>query len=144
MTDIRLLTEADFEAWKPLWQAYLVFYKTSRTDAYIEFAFRRMLDPVSAISGIVAEDQGQLTGLCHFIRHAHGWHAADVCYLQDLYTDPSVRGQGTGRRLIEDVYRRADAEGLAAVYWLTQEANYDGRRLYDKVGRKTDFIKYDR
>ena len=30
------------------------------------------------------------------------------------------------------------------VYWLTQEFNATARRLYDRVGRATPFIKYRR
>jgi len=30
------------------------------------------------------------------------------------------------------------------VYWLTQDFNEDGRRLYDKVANLTPFIKYSK
>ena len=83
-------------------------------------------------------------GLVHYIYHAHNWRVEDVCYLQDLYADPEVRGQGIGRALIEAVYRAADDNGTPAVYWLTQEFNHTARRLYDRIGTLTPFIKYQR
>jgi hypothetical protein len=46
--------------------------------------------------------------------------------------------------LIEAVYAAADAQGCPRVYWLTQEFNAAGRRLYDRVGELTPFIRYDR
>ena len=46
-----------------------------------------------------------------------------MCYLQDLYADPEVRGRGVGRALIEAIYAAADAEGAQGVYWLTQDFN---------------------
>ena len=49
-----------------------------------------------------------------------------------------------GRALIEAVYAAADAEGTPSVYWTTQHFNEVGRRLYDRVGRLTPFIKYER
>ncbi len=55
-----------------------------------------------------------------------------------------MRGQGIGRALIEAVYAAADAAGKPSVYWMTQEFNYPGRMLYDRVGVKTPFIKYSR
>lgn len=58
--------------------------------------------------------------------------------------DDHARGQGIGRRLIEQVYRYADREALAGVYWMTQSDNLQAMRLYDKIARKTDFIKYQR
>lgn len=83
-------------------------------------------------------------GLVHFLFHRHNWKIENVCYLQDLYTDPSVRGQGAGRALIEAVYAAADANGTPAVYWLTQDFNAEGRRLYDRIGQVTPFIRYNR
>ena len=55
-----------------------------------------------------------------------------------------ARGTGVGRALIEAVYAAADAEGAPNVYWTTQHFNEVGRRLYDRVGRRTPFIKYER
>ena len=49
-----------------------------------------------------------------------------------------------GRALIEAVYAAADAAGAPSVYWLTQETNYQGRMLYDRIGTKSPFIRYNR
>jgi GNAT superfamily N-acetyltransferase len=49
-----------------------------------------------------------------------------------------------GRALIEAVYAEADKAGCPSVYWLTQEFNYAGRMLYDRVGQRTPFIRYNR
>ena len=68
----------------------------------------------------------------------------NVCYLQDLYADPELRGRGIGRALIEAVYAAADAQGCPSVYWLTQEFNTTARQLYDRIGVETPFIKYNR
>ncbi|WP_244267076.1 GNAT family N-acetyltransferase [Sodalis-like endosymbiont of Proechinophthirus fluctus] len=56
--------------------------------------------------------------------------------------DDLVRGQGIGRLLIEQVYHYTDQETLAGVYWMTQSDNHLAIKLYDKIARKTDFIKY--
>jgi GNAT superfamily N-acetyltransferase len=68
----------------------------------------------------------------------------DCCYLQDLYTAPSVRGQGIGRALIEAVYKAADDNGTPKVYWMTQEFNKTARQLYDRIAQLTPFVKYSR
>jgi GNAT superfamily N-acetyltransferase len=66
----------------------------------------------------------------------------DVCYLQDLFTAPELRGLGIGRRLIHAVYDAARIAGCPRVYWQTQVTNQAGRALYDKVAEHRGFIIY--
>ena len=95
-------------------------------------------------NGLLALRDGQAAGLVHYIFHPHNWRLEDVCYLQDLYTDPAFRGGGVGRALIEAVYEAADKRGAPSVYWLTQDFNDTARVLYDRVANLTPFIKYQR
>ena len=107
--------------------------------------FARLTDAsVRDHQGLLALRNDAPVGLAHYIFHRHGWHVADVCYLQDLFVAPEARGDGVGRALIEAVYAEADAAGAADVYWLTQEFNVTARRLYDRIGRATPFLKYVR
>ena len=108
-------------------------------------SFARLLgDDPQDFHGLVAEKDGQLVGLTHYLFHRHGWKVENVCYLQDLYADPAVRGTGVGRRLIEGVYAAADAAGAPGVYWMTQSFNTNARQLYDRIGVLTPFVKYSR
>lgn len=43
-----------------------------------------------------------------------------------------------------EFYAQADTDGCPAVYWLTQDFNAEARKLYDRVGVLTPFIKYAR
>jgi GNAT superfamily N-acetyltransferase len=61
-----------------------------------------------------------------------------------LFTAESARGQGVGRALIEEVYRRAAQVGSAKVYWQTHETNIHAMKLYDKVAKKSGFIIYSK
>ena len=65
-----------------------------------------------------------------------------TCYLQDLFTAESARGQGVGRALIETVYERARAAGSQRVYWHTHETNRTAQALYDRVAERSGFIVY--
>ena len=145
MTHIRPLTETDKPAWTRLWRAYLAYYETELPQSIYDAYFERLLgDDAQDFHGLVAEQDGTLVGLTHFLYHRHGWKIENTCYLQDLFTDPKVRGQGVGRALIEAVYKAADKAGAPSVYWLTQDFNADARKLYDRVGTLTPFIKYAR
>ena len=142
---IRPIERADRAEWGRLWQGYLAFYKTTLPDAIYDLAFDRMLSgDEGEFQGYLALMDDQPVGLVHFLFHRHGWKEEKVCYLQDLYADPSARGHGVGAALIMAVYATADAEGAPSVYWLTQEDNATARKLYDQVAGKTDFIKYQR
>jgi len=142
---IRPITAQDEAAWRRLWTGYLEFYKTSVPQAVYASTFARLLgDDPQDFHGLVAEKDGALVGLVHYLYHRHCWRIENVCYLQDLYADPSVRGTGIGRKLIEAVYAAADQAGAPTVYWLTQDDNQAGRQLYDRVGQLTNFIKYQR
>ena len=142
---IRPLAATDRPQWARLWEAYLAFYQTSVSEAVYTSSFDRLIDPeVRDYNGLVAEQDGQLIGLTHYIFHRHGWKLEDVCYLQDLYATPASRGTGVGRKLIEGVYAAADAAGSPTVYWMTDATNSVARRLYDRIAALTPFIKYQR
>jgi GNAT superfamily N-acetyltransferase len=142
---VRPLGRDDEAGWRRLWRGYLDFYGTELSEDVYRTSFARLTDPAEAdYRGLVAERGGDLVGLAHCIFHRHGWRIEKVCYLQDLYVAESARGSGVGRILIEAVYAMTDAAGSPQVYWLTETGNARARRLYDRVGRATAFMKYVR
>jgi GNAT superfamily N-acetyltransferase len=144
-TTIRPLTAADEAEWRRLWTGYLEYYETSVPEEVYQTTFARLLgDDPHDFHGLVAEQSGKIVGLTHYLFHRHCWRIENVIYLQDLYVDPPARGSGVGRALIEAVYAAGDAAGCPTVYWLTQDFNATGRRLYDRVASLTPFIKYQR
>lgn len=142
---IRPIERADRSEWGRLWQGYLEFYKTTLPTEMYDLAFDRMLSgETGEFAGFLALVGDRPVGLVHYLFHRHGWRAEPVCYLQDLYADPEVRGMGVGAALITAVYAAADEAGAPSVYWMTQEDNATARKLYDRIAAKTDFIKYQR
>ena len=142
---IRGLRPEDRGAWQKLWTAYLEFYKSTVPDEVYDVTFARLLgDDPQDYTCLVAEVDGQLVGLTHYVFHRHNWRIENVVYLQDLYAVPEARGKGVGRALIEAVYEAADAAGCPSVYWTTQDDNHTAQQLYDRIASKTNFIKYQR
>ncbi|MEB8387125.1 GNAT family N-acetyltransferase [Rhodobacteraceae bacterium KMM 6894] len=142
---IRPLAKTDEADWRRLWTAYLEFYETSVPEEVYATTFKRLLSPDHPNqNALLAVQDGTPVGLVHYIYHAHNWRVDEVCYLQDLYADPSVRGTGVGRKLIEAVYAAADRDGRPSVYWMTQDFNKNARQLYDRIATLTPFIKYVR
>lgn len=145
---IRPLERTDESDWRRLWSDYLTFYQSTVSEEVYATTFERLLagngGAGNEYRGLIALDEGGPCGLAHFLYHRHCWRVDNVTYLQDLFVDPDRRGTGIGRKLIEAVYAAADEAGCPNVYWLTQEFNETGRRLYDRIGKVTPFIKYSR
>lgn len=144
--EIRPLAEPDYAAWRPLWDGYNAFYgregATALPDAITQATWARFLAPDEPVHALVAVEGTALVGLVHYLFHRSTTRLQDVCYLQDLFTAPSHRGQRIGRRLIEAVYADARTAGSSRVYWQTQVGNAPGRALYDQVAVHAGFIVY--
>jgi GNAT superfamily N-acetyltransferase len=143
---IRPVQPSDFPQWKLLWDGYNAFYgregSTALSDETTRLTWARFFDAYEPMHALVAERDDQLLGLVHFIFHRTTIAPTSNCYLQDLFTIESARGQGIARALIQEVYRRAEAAHCARVYWLTHESNSTARALYDKVAENSGFLVY--
>lgn len=139
---IRPLAAADHAAWLPLWQAYQRFYETEIPAATSAVTWQRFLAPAEPMHAALAWRDGAAVGLVHWILHRSCWTVGDYCYLQDLFVAEDQRGAGIGRALIGHVNAAARAAGASRVHWLTQETNYAGRQLYDRLAERSGFIQY--
>jgi GNAT superfamily N-acetyltransferase len=139
---IRIAQASDFEQWLALWKQYQVFYKTDIPYSVTETTWERFLDEREPMHCAVAELDGKLVGMVHYISHRSCWTQGDNVYLQDLFTEPALRGEGIGRALIEHVYAFAAQEKAAKVWWLTHETNQHAMLLYDTIAEKSGFVQY--
>ncbi len=143
---VREVTRADYDQWLPLWDGYNAFYgregATALAPEITAMTWSRFFDAYEPVHALVAEADGQIIGIVHYLFHRSTTSIAPNCYLQDLFTDEAARGRGAGRALVEAVYARAGAAGSPRVYWLTHETNKTARTLYDQVAEKSGFIVY--
>ncbi len=145
---VRPVAAADFAQWLPLWDGYNTFYGRAGPSALpaeiTRATWLRFLDSGEPVHALVAEAEGRLVGLAHYLFHRSTIRIEPVCYLQDLYAAESARGRGIGRTLIAAVAERAQAAGSTRLYWQTHESNQTARRLYDAVAERSGFIVYRR
>jgi GNAT superfamily N-acetyltransferase len=132
----------DYGNWLPLWRGYQSFYRTAIPEQTTKITWSRMMDSAEPMWGALARLDGRAVGMVHWIFHRSCWTVGDYCYLQDLFVDPSVRGGGVGRALIEHVYAQARRASSPRVYWLTHESNADAMKLYDTLAERSGFIQY--
>jgi GNAT superfamily N-acetyltransferase len=143
---IRFVTHADYSEWLSLWEGYNRFYgrfdATALPEATTQMTWSRFFDAYEPVHAMVAEVDGRLVGLAHYLFHRSTIAIEPSCYLQDLFTAETARRKGVGRMLIEAVYAQARLEGVVNVYWRTHASNVTARRLYDSVAENSGFLVY--
>lgn len=135
------LTRFDRARWAALWGSYLAFYDTTVPDAQYDLTWAKLMD--GRILGWAARSDGQMVGIAHAFFHEHGWAATPALYLQDLFVDPSARGTGAGRALLDAVIAHGRDAGASRIYWTTGQDNAAARRLYERVAAWDGSIRYD-
>ena len=143
---VRPIQSADYKPWLKLWDGYNRFYgrsgPTALPEAVTAKLWERLLTPDEPVFGLVAEAEGRVCGIAHYLFHRSTSAIADSCYLQDLFTAEGMRGRGVGRALIEGVRSAAEARGITRLYWHTHETNATAQKLYDTLAQRTGFIVY--
>lgn len=139
---VRAARKDDFAAWEPLWDGYTRFYERAPDAKITATLWDRAFDPDEPVHILVAELDGRIAGIVHFLYHRSTSLIEPTCYLQDLFTQDGLRGKGVGRALIEAVYARAKQDGASRVYWMTHQTNATAMKLYDTIADKTGFLQY--
>jgi GNAT superfamily N-acetyltransferase len=144
MSDIivRPVAAADRAQWEPLWRGYLAFYEKSVPEAVTEHTWTRLVAGEEIRGFIALEAGGTALGLAQYYFHQSTWSLGGNCYLGDLFVSPAARGKRIGRRLIAAVTEAARLHGCAVLYWQTEEFNGTARRLYERVAKRSPFIRY--
>jgi GNAT superfamily N-acetyltransferase len=143
---IRNLARDDHAQWLSLWDGYNAFYgrggPTALAPEITETTWGRFFDPGEPMRALVAEQEGELIGLAHFLFHRSTTSIAPTCYLQDLFTSEAARGRGVATAVVARAAEEAKAQGSQRIYWQTHETNDRARKLYDRIAERSGFIIY--
>lgn len=140
--NIRNACPEDGKDWRRLWAGYLAFYEVDIDDGVTETTWARILDPTHPMAMRVAATPGGLVGFAIHLSHPSTWVKEPDCYLEDLFIDENLRGQGVGRALIDDLVRICQDNGWARLYWHTDEDNVRARKLYDSYVKSDSHVRY--
>ncbi|MFA7429607.1 MAG: GNAT family N-acetyltransferase [Rhodospirillaceae bacterium] len=140
---VRPVAATDYAAWRPLWDGYCAFYKTEVPGEVTETTFARCLDRDAPLYGFVAEVDGAVAGFALVVLHLGTWSKAPVCYLEDLFVSESARGRGAARALLTYLVEAGRSQGWKRLYWQTKPDNAPAHALYEKIGIRTDWVRYD-
>ena len=133
---IRAIENRDFPDWLPLWDGN---NQGQRDEAVTSETWSRLIDANSSVHGLVAEKDGKLVGLVHYILHPTTGNIADVCYMQDVYVEPDMRQNGIARKMILHLGDVGKSAKWARMYWLAEADNEAAQALYKSIGMKLDF-----
>jgi GNAT superfamily N-acetyltransferase len=130
--------------WEGLYRGYAEFYRVEQTPEMRERVWGWIRDPAHEVKGFIALDAaGRAVGLTHFRPFARPLSASTGGFLDDLFVDPSARGQRVADALIGAVAAVGRQKGWSVIRWITAENNYRGRAVYDRVAALTPWKTYD-
>lgn len=142
MVDVRDARAGDYHGWRPLWDGYLEFYKTSIPEHVTAATWARILDPMNPLTCRIAVAEDRMVGFAHHHTHLTTWDVRPTCYLEDLFVGADARGLGVGRALLDDLVALGKASDWASIYWITAEDNVTAQKLYDSYNKRDGFYRY--
>lgn len=141
---VRALTAADEAAWRRLFRGYRDFYGMPHTDENIDTVWGWLQDERHETRGLVAEVDGAVVGIGNFRTFARPLSGSHGLWLDDLFTDPEVRGSGAGAAILQRLAEIARDEDATVVRWITAQDNEVARGLYDRDANQTAWVTYDK
>lgn len=108
-------------------EAILAIEKLSNSAPWSERSFRGELSNPQSIF-LTAIDDGKIVG------YAGLWIVVDEGHITTVAVDPGQRRRGIGRRLTEEILRRAKEKGLVCATLEVRASNDPAIRLYENLG----------
>jgi GNAT superfamily N-acetyltransferase len=137
------LEESHREAWERLYAGYADFYRTEQTPEMRARVWGWTQDPAHEVSGFIAFSGDKAVGITHYRPFARPLSATIGGFLDDLFVDPSARGQRVADALIAAVAEVGRQKNWSVIRWITADNNYRGRAVYDRVAQLTPWRTYD-
>ena len=140
---VRPIEARDEQRWRELFTAYGVFYETAFDAALLEGVWAWLMDAHHPLFCLVAELDGRVVGFAHVREQPDTFTAGPGWFLDDLFTEPEVRGTGAGSALITAIEAHARANGGGTVRWITAADNARAQRVYDRLAIRATWVTYE-
>jgi ribosomal protein S18 acetylase RimI-like enzyme len=127
------------ESWNVAYRGIMPDNVIARTDLVYRTQFwtERIADPAWPV--FLIEEDGEAVAFCQMIatRDADD-DPTRVGHITSLHVLPRLRGRGSGRMLIDQVFAEFQCRGFVEVTLWVLEENRDARRFYEKHGFHLD------
>lgn len=144
---VRPIAKTDREDWEDLWQESATEEGGSLGADVIDACWAQLMQHENAtkssldlgIHGLIASDEDGAVGFLHYVLHPVAGALTPVCYLQDLYVDPTLRRRGIGRTLLSALKDLSETHGWERIYWLVKRDDKDVASFYEGQSIEVDF-----
>lgn len=128
-----------------MWRDFVALAPDEPGDhAMGETNWARIADAANPLQCIIAVDgTGGAVGFTLFLTFPFTWSRGDACYLEDIFVRAEARGKGAAQAMIGHLRQFGLAAGWFKIFWMTQPDNVTAQRVYDKVAKRMDYIRYD-
>ncbi len=121
-----------------LCKAHAAYEKATFNDNNkAELLTRYLFEKANGLQCLVVEEHQHLIGYATFIKQFSTWDADYYVYLDCLFLDDSVRGQGIGTQLMAMIKEYAVSEHCFTIQWQTPNFNTNAIRFYKKLGAQS-------
>lgn len=93
-------------------------------------------EPTKGIQFLILSKEKKAVGFVTLYYVMSTLSASQVILMNDLYVDPSYRGQGYGKALFEFSMEFAKKNGYPKMEWITEPDNARARKFYESMGGK--------
>lgn len=143
---IEPLRERDIPHLLPLWHAYQLFYSIPdvqidhrRNQAHIE---RVLGNEGLGMIFVARRKNDAIVGFATIYYSFSSTLACRTGIVNDLFVDPSVRGCGYGKRLLDHCIDHIRACGISIVDWATKPDNVRAQALYRRYSEHEEWYVY--
>lgn len=142
---VRGARQGDRDAFLVMWADFVATFPSEPGNPAIgELNWSRIAAKEPTLRCILALDEGgRPLGFTLYLAFPFTWSRGDACYLQDIYVRPEARGRGAAQAMIENLRQQGLEHGWFKIFWMTQPDNLVAQRVYEKVARRMDYLRYD-
>ncbi|WP_102782579.1 GNAT family N-acetyltransferase [Thalassospira sp. GB04J01] len=143
MIDIRSAAKADRDAWSGLFRDYMAFYGCEPSDAVLETTWSWIMEPKGPMECLLAVNGNQVVGFAQYRAVPETLTGAWFGQLDDLFVAPQARRVGAAQTLMERLEDIARMRRWFKLTWITADDNATARRLYDQIGKASNWVVYE-
>lgn len=124
------------DAYIPLLRGYREFYGLKTEPAAFERVWKWLMDPSRVFEGVIMHVDGVAVSFLHFSKSFNPVSGHLMGYIDDVYVDEKYRGMGLAQIMMEYGINLGNERGYQRSWWITDDNNYPGKKIYDRIGKK--------